>query len=167
MLVVLVPALRWRERPRPPIPTTRSCANPFGEIVQWFNVEYERKLAPAITLGGSASHFGELEQSDATIMLRWYPQQKALDGFYLGARAGAYGFKTYTYDFRSTRERNEVVPGAGIELGYNWLLGPKQNISVGTGFSCHAAGGTVRSVPSVLPSVECRHRVLKYAGRWW
>src|SRR5580765_7119019 len=61
-------------------------ANPFGVVVQWFNVEYERKLAPAITLGGSASHFGELEQSDASVMLRWYPQQKALDGFYLGAR---------------------------------------------------------------------------------
>ena len=86
-------------------------------------------------------------------MLRWYPQQSPLEGFYLGARAGAFSFKTYTYEFRSSREQNRVLPGAGVELGYNWLLGPKRNVSVGTGFGLTriATRGESYSVPSVLP----------------
>ena len=26
------------------------------------------------------------------------------------------------------------MPGLGLEIGYNWLLGPKQNLSIGLGF---------------------------------
>ena len=29
--------------------------NPLGVVVKWFNVEYERKLGPEVTLGASAS----------------------------------------------------------------------------------------------------------------
>jgi uncharacterized protein DUF3575 len=127
--------------------------NPFGIVVKWFNVEYERKVAPAVTLGGSASYDRELDQSDAIAMVRWYPQQRALDGVYLGVRAGAYGVRSYTYELRTYRARDVVVPAAGIELGYNWLLGPSQNVSIGTGFALtRLAGGTGSYyAPSVIP----------------
>ena len=36
-------------------------------------------------------------------------------------------YPTYT-------KRIHVMPGVGIDIGYNWLLGPKQNLSVGLGF---------------------------------
>jgi hypothetical protein len=159
LFLVLLPAAAFAQTAAPA--PTDACsqvlsANPFGFVVKWFNVEYERKVAPAVTLGGSASHFGELDQSDGIVMVRWYPQQTALDGFYLGARAGAFGFKTYAYDLRSYRERDTVVAGAGIEIGYNWLLGPRQNVSVGTGFAMTriASGSGSYSVPSVLPGVR-------------
>lgn len=156
LLVLLIPAAAFAQTAAPPpeAPDQVLSANPFGVVVKWFNVEYERKLGRATTFGASASHFGELDVSDAAVLVRWYPQQTALEGFYLGARAGAFGFKTYTYDFRSYREQTRVLPGAGVELGYNWLLGPKHNVSVGTGFGLTriAAGRDSYSVPDVLPA---------------
>jgi hypothetical protein len=131
--------------------------NPLGAVVKWFNVEYERQLGPAVTFGASASHFGDLDQSNAAGLLRWYPQQSALRGFYLGARVGAYRFKSYTYDFRSYREQTTVQPGVGVELGYNWLLGPKQNVIVGTGFGLTriaTSSESYTSAPSVLPGLR-------------
>jgi hypothetical protein len=131
--------------------------NPLGVVLKWFNVEYERKLGPAVTFGGSASHFGDLDQSNAAVLVRWYPQQSALEGFYLGARAGAYRFETYTYDLRSLRRQTSVMPGAGVEVGYNWLLGPKRNVIVGTGFGLTRISGSGESystAPSVLPGLR-------------
>jgi hypothetical protein len=154
LFVLLIPAAAFSQTTAPPPVAQVLSANPFGIVVKWFNVEYERTLGAATTLGASASHFGELDLSDATVMLRWYPQQTPLQGFYLGARAGAFGFKTYTYDFRSYREQTRVLPGAGVEIGYNWLLGPKHNVSVGTGFGLNrvAAPNDSYGASSVLPA---------------
>lgn len=156
LLLVPAAALAQTAAPAPDSHNQVLSTNPFGLVVKWFNLEYERKLTPAVTLGGSVSHVGELDHSGGTVMLRWYPQQTPLDGFYLGLRAGAYGFKSYTYEFRTSRERDVVVPGAGVELGYNWLLGPKQNVSVGTGLAMtrYYRGGDAYSVPSVLPGLR-------------
>ena len=156
LLVLLIPAAAYAQTAAPPPDVQFNqvlSANPLGVVVKWFNVEYERKFGTATTFGASASHLGELDLSNAALMLRWYPQQSPLEGFYLGARAGAFSFKTVTYEFRSYREQNRVLPGAGVELGYNWLLGPKRNVSVGTGFGLTriATGGESYSVPSVLP----------------
>lgn len=156
VFAVLVPAPGFAQ----PAATTRTVpydqvlsTNPLGIVAEWFNAEYERKLGAGLTFGASASNFGALDQSNAAALLRWYPEQSALDGFYLGARAGAYRFKTRTYELRSYREDNTVVPGVGVELGYNWLLGPRQNVRVGTGFGLTRmiGGGNSYSVPSVLP----------------
>lgn len=156
LFVILVPAAASAQTSAPPSPVQFDqvlSANPLGVVIKWFNVEYERRIGTATTFGASASHLGELDLSNAAVMLRWYPQQSPLEGFYLGARAGAFSFKTFTYEFRSYREQNRVRPGAGVELGYNWLLGPKRNVSVGTGFGLTriATGGETYSVPSVLP----------------
>ena len=156
LLVLLIPAAVFAQTAAPPPAVQFNqvlSANPLGIVIKWFNVEYERKLGTATTFGASASHLGELDLSNAALMLRWYPQQSPLEGFYLGARAGAFSFKTYTYEFRSSREQNRVLPGAGVELGYNWLLGPKHNVSVGTGFGLNriATGSDSYSMPSVVP----------------
>ena len=89
------PALAQTSATKPPVPHHQVLsANPFGFLFNWYNAEYERKIAPATTIGVSASHFDGLELSDVALVLRWYPQQAALDGFYLGGRAGAYRFET-------------------------------------------------------------------------
>jgi hypothetical protein len=159
LCVLLIPAagLAQTAASAPTVPHDQVLStNPLGVVVQWFNVEYERKLGSATTLGGSASHFSEEGLSNAAVLFRWYPQQSALEGFYLGARAGAFGFRTYTYESRSYREHNSVLPGAGVELGYNWLLGPRRNVSVGTGFGLNRIAGSRDSygVPSVVPGLR-------------
>jgi hypothetical protein len=164
LMVVVIAALfpaaaqAQTESTKAPVPHQQVIStNPFGLLFKWYNAEYEHKIGEATTLGISASHFPDGEYANAALLARWYPQRAALDGFYLGARAGAYRTKTHTYEYSTTpprpgpnnpttnqtyptypiyRERTTVVPGLGLEMGYNWLLGPRQNLSIGLGFSC-------------------------------
>jgi len=150
LAMISAPALAQTSGSEPPVPHHQVLStNPFGLLFNWFNVEYERKISPATTLGASASHIADLDHSNAALLLRWYPQRTALTGLYLGARAGAYAFETYEYapsprpvdptlrtypPYPAYERRTKVVPGAGIEIGYNWLLGPTRRVSVGLGF---------------------------------
>jgi hypothetical protein len=147
------PALAQTGATKPPVPHQQILSiNPFGFLFNWYNADYERKIAPATTIGVLASHFDGLELSNVALVLRWYPQQAALDGFYLGGGTGAYRFETTEYEYPGPqtrpadpgrppytiypayRRRIRVHPSVGFEVGYNWLLGPKQNVSVGLGF---------------------------------
>jgi hypothetical protein len=164
---------------KPPVPSNQILStNPFGMLLDWYNAEYERKIGEATTIGASASYFAEGEYGNAALLTRWYPQGAALDGFYLGARAGAYRSKTYRYEYstpparpdpnnptpiRQTyptyREHTTVVPGLGLEMGYNWLLGPRQNVSIGVGFGVTRMlrggdSGDNYFLPSAVPSLR-------------
>ena len=165
---------------RPPVPYNQIVSvNPFGMLFNWYNAEYERKIGEATTLGFSASHFADGEYSNAALLARWYPQGAALDGFYLGARAGAYRTKTHTYEYATPpprpdpnnptrptqtyyptyREQTRVVPGLGLEIGYNWLLGPQQNLSIGLGFGVtrmlrSGDSDDNYSLPTAVPNVR-------------
>jgi hypothetical protein len=143
-------ALAQTSATKPPVPYNQVLStNPFGLLFNWFNVEFERKIAPATTFGVTASHIPSLDHSNAALVMRWYPRGAALEGLYLGARAGAYGFETYEVvypnpqaqaadpnhrSYPTYQRRTMFQPGAGMEIGYNWLLGPKQNVSLGLGF---------------------------------
>jgi hypothetical protein len=176
-LAVLIPASASAQTgaTKEPVPYNQVLStNPFGLIVKWVNIEFERKVSPAVTVGASASYFGEDNLTEAgfattSALARWYPQGAALDGFYLGGRLGAFRFETHQYDYSPYptgqpnqtsaarpiyREHTRVVPGAGIEIGYNWLLGPKQNINVGIGFGLTRTFGNEGGYdfPDVLPT---------------
>jgi hypothetical protein len=162
VIAVFIPAAALAQTPSAPPPERANQVlsfNPFGLILKWPNFEFERTIGAETTLGFSASHLADLDTSNAAILLRWYPQQTPLEGFYLGARAGAYRFKTKVYEFQPSarsvyHERIGVLPGAGFELGYNWLLGARDNISVGAGFGLTRiiGGGESYDVPSVMPN---------------
>ena len=143
-------ALAQTNATKPPVPHKQVLStDPLSALFNAFNVDYERKVAPATTFGVSAAHVDSLDYSNVALLARWYPQRAALDGFFIGARAGAYRLETYEYEYTTVtdpngrtystypsapRKRQHIVPGVGIDLGYNWLLGPKQNFSVGLGF---------------------------------
>jgi hypothetical protein len=125
--------------------------NPLGEIAQWFNVEYERKIGLATTLGVAASTFKYEDYTSASLLLRWYPQGAALDGFYLGARTGAYRFGNYRLGYDS------VLPGVGLEIGHAWLLGPNRNVSVSIGFGVTRLFGSRANgydAPEFMPNIR-------------
>ena len=102
-------------------------ANPFGLMVEWFNVEYERKLTNSATLGvsGSTTGWGDVDLTNGNVFMRYYPQGAALTGFYLGGRTGvARG---------SVDGESATGMSAGFELGYAWLFGSSRRVGLSIG----------------------------------
>ena len=130
-------------------PSQTLSLNPFGLLLEWYNVEFERKISSGVSIGASAAGLHD-EFWDFDLLARYYPQGDALKGFYLGARGGVVGLELTRYEYQApppgvppgrgvpvypvaTRE-TRLVPAAGLEVGYNWLLGSKKNIAIGLGF---------------------------------
>jgi len=115
-------------------------ANPFGIVFGWFNLEYERRLSPTVTAGASTSYASFNDDRDhyfsANALLRYYPQGRALSGFYFGGRTGVYDV--------SEGHNDEVFFGLGFDIGYTWLLGVNDafQLSLGAGAS-RIFGGTL------------------------
>ena len=139
-----------QESTKPAVPHEQVLsANPFGIVLRWWNVEFERKLTPSSTWGASTSLLA-LEGSDfasLNALYRYYPQGAALSGFFLGGRVGF-------YHVSDESESGEAL-GLGFEIGYTWLLGSRRNValSLGAGLS-RIVAGDVMDGPSVLPTIR-------------
>jgi len=124
-------------------------ANPFGLVLRWWNVEFERKITPSSTWGVSGSFLGVDDVDFASLngLWRYYPQGAALTGVYLGARVGVYR--------GSDAGEAHSAFGAGFEIGYTWLLGARRNVglSVGVGLTRLFSGGE-EDWPGALPTVR-------------
>jgi len=139
-----------QEGTKPPVPHEQIIsANPFGLVLRWWNVEFERKITPSSTWGMSGSFLGVDGVDFASVngLWRYYPQGAALTGVYLGARAGVY--------HGSDAGESHAVFGAGFEVGYTWLLGARRNVglSLGVGLT-RLFGGGEEDWPGVLPNVR-------------
>lgn len=124
-------------------------ANPFGLMLRWWNVEFERKFTKSSTWGVSASFLpyeGD-EFASVNALYRYYPQGEALSGFYLGGRASVYHM--------SDDSASGAAFGLGFEIGYTWLLGARRNVglSLGAGLT-RIVAGDIMDGPSVLPTVR-------------
>ena len=122
-------------------------ANPFGFVFQWYNVEYERKFRANTTLGFTTSYATPDGGSFATgnAIIRLYPQGIALKGFYIGGRTGAY--------YLNDDDDNGTYFGAGVEVGYTWLMGSRKNWYLGMGAGVTRLFGGVNG-SAVIPQVR-------------
>jgi len=123
-------------------------ANPFGYVFQWFNVEYEHKLRSNSTLGFTASYATPDDDSigAGNAIFRFYPQGTAFRGLYLGGRTGAY----YVND----SDDNGVFFGAGLEIGYTWLMGSQKNWYLGLGAGVTRIFGRDLDGSGVIPQIR-------------
>ena len=115
--------------------------NPLLLVAGYLNVEFERKVSESMTLGATAATFDGFFDDDvryinATLIGRYYPQGRPLNGFYLGGKVGVHHVReNYTFD---PGERDETLVGIGADLGYTWLLGKRDKFVLGLG------GGAMR-----------------------
>jgi opacity protein-like surface antigen len=144
------PAALAQDGTKTPVPHNQTIsANPFGLMLKWFNVEYERKLTNTMTLGASGSNFGlgdaDLQRFNA--LFRYYPQGAALTGVYLGGRGGVARVSDAGDDAHAF--------AMGVEIGYSWLFGSKRNvgISIGAGVD-RLFGGDLDNFDIVWPNVR-------------
>jgi len=102
-------------------------ANPFLLIATWFNAEYERQSGTTTSFGVRASTLeldDDVRYSSGRAFLRYYPNG-ALRQFFVGLDFGVTAVSDVGDDFTAL--------AAGFELGYNWLLGARQNLYVSLG----------------------------------
>ena len=124
-------------------------ANPFGLMFEWWNVEFERKINSVTTWGVNASYFGpgDVGYYSANGIYRYYPQGAALNGVFLGGRAGIYRV--------SEHSASEACFGVGFEVGYGWLLGARRNVglSLGAGVT-RLFGNDIPGASIAVPTVR-------------
>ena len=120
--------------------------NPLTTIlIQWYNGEYERQVRQNVTLGLSASRLGCCSGDAffaANAAVRFYPGGTALQGFYLGPRIGI-------FNNTDPDDTTGSLFGVGLELGYAWLMGAEQHLSVSLG-----GGATRLSNGDPLPMIR-------------
>jgi hypothetical protein len=127
-------------------PTQVISANPFGLLLEFFNAEYEREFAEAMSFGFGGSFIKQDGDSylNADVFARFYPQGRVFDGWAFGTKAGL----TNVPD-------DGTYFGFGFDVNRSWLLGPSDNFYVGAGFGLKRLVGTgdadfsVRFVPTI------------------
>lgn len=153
-LTVLAPCAASAQEPGTKIPVAHQqivSVNPLTTMFKWFNAEYERKLKPTATWGVSGAYFpigGDADYKNANVFVRYYPQNASLTGFYLGGRGGIYRVSV-------DHEGSGTFYGAGLEVGYSWLLGAHRNFGVSMGFGVNRLfGGHLEGASLTIPTVR-------------
>jgi len=129
--------------------------NPITSMFKIFNAEYERKLTPATTWGaeGSFLNIGGFDYRSANVLVRFYRQRVALTGFFIGGHAGVHHVAVGVDN--SVDAPSASFFGAGIDIGYSWLLGPKRNVGVSVGLGAERLfGGTLSGAALTIPSLR-------------
>lgn len=130
-------------------PTQSINGNPFGILLGWFNAEYERKVSDGVTVGVGGSYWDADRDNEAytngDLMVRYFPQQRALKGFYVGTKIGL----TRT---ESARTRF----GVGFDAGFQFTLGPDDQFYLATGFGLKRLFGRTDAwyAPNVVPTIR-------------
>lgn len=102
-----------------------------------YNGEYEHVLSRSATVGLSGTYYGDngFGYYTAEVKGRYYAQEHAPDGFSLAGTVGVTRVSGGFFDFSSSgyRRSASTYPTIGVELDYNWLLGPTRRFAIGTG----------------------------------
>lgn len=101
-----------------------------------YNGEYEHVLSRSATLGLAGTYYGDngVDYYTAEVKGRYYPQEHAPDGFSLAGSVGITRVSGDVFDYSNGYRRTvSTYPTVGVELDYNWLLGPTRRFAIGTG----------------------------------
>jgi Protein of unknown function (DUF3575) len=128
--ITAVPLLGQTTKPISQVISISPISLVFGVI----GAEYERALGPTQSFGVSGTFYRPelFSYLSGEVKYRYYPQEKALEGFSVGVTGGLTQIGTH-----GTESSNEsgTAASVGFALDYQWLLGPKKHFAVtlGTG----------------------------------
>ncbi len=108
--------------------------SPINLIFGLYGAEYERKINARNSWGASAGYFtlGGFSYLNSEVKYRYYPQEKALEGFGVGLSSG---LTRIAVDDNTTSKESTTALSVGFVLDYQWLLGSRKNfvITLGSG----------------------------------
>ena len=125
----------------PPARTTVFTFNPFAIFATFFTGDFEHAVSSSVSVGASGSVFGgddfnNYKSLDAKV--RYYPNEKVLQGFSIAGAVGLSSYRETTYIAYDSfgNPITTIGPGSsssrttrgavGMDLSYQWLLGPKR-----------------------------------------
>lgn len=139
--------------------------NPFGILYGMFTVEFERRINNSLTLATSGTYWEKLKKADdfrynsINLAMRFYPMENSLQGFSISPMIGMINFKeeprpcggttSISCDLQSTT--NATV---GVQVDYNWLLGPSRRFALGTGIGGRRILGSTGGNTTLVPSMR-------------
>ena len=131
-------------------PTQVLSANPFGLVMDFYNAEYELKVAESVTAGVGASRrgwilFGESQQKprlNSDVFVRYYPSGNVFNGVAIGVKVGA------------TRMPNDgTFPGIGFDLNHSYAFTDHAVVSTGIGMK-RLIGRDTYAGPTTITSLR-------------
>jgi hypothetical protein len=151
-------------------PTYIIAVNPFLPLAGQFQGEFEARTRDNLSVAASVAHVELWDTFTSTdLKLRFYPQERALNGFAFSAGAG-YGRVRGDSDFCDLRpgtppnEFPECVygnvsrsgPTFSVEMQYQWLLGTRRStaISIGGGAKRYYLGSDKAGLQDYQPTVR-------------
>lgn len=141
-------AQQRRVRIDPDIRKSIITLNPFAIFAEYLTGDVEVKVAPMVTVGAGGSFAGGNFDSYRALeaKVRYYPAEKALQGFSVAATLGvgsAIGFDDDFTEGSNPLPRRLTRPSVGTELSYQWILGPSARFVAVTGIGLKRyLGGT-------------------------
>lgn len=113
--------------------------NPIAAVAGFLTGDIETRVSTAVSVGvggsiGSTEDFNGYRSLEAKV--RFYPNERALEGFAITASAGVASSSDGFYSSNNTViARERATRGTyGTELSYQWLLGPKRRFATVLGF---------------------------------
>ena len=150
LVALASPALAQAPGTRTPVAHKQVVStNPFLLMAEYANVEFERKHTETRTFGASVSRFGRgaIDYTNLQAFYRYYPQNAALTGFYIGGRGGVHHL--------SALDESANAFGLGVELGYSWLFGANRNFAVSLGGGVtRLFGGDLDGASVLIPTLR-------------
>jgi hypothetical protein len=114
--------------------------NPFGFLLEWYSVEYERVFSSTASWSVGVGHIDLGDTNDrakhtsADVRLRYYPSAEAPSK---GSAGIAFGFSRVSDEDVATdgvviKDEFDAL-SVGIDIGYSWLLGRTRQFFIGMG----------------------------------
>jgi hypothetical protein len=109
-----------------PVRTHTISTNPLLTTFGWYNVEYDRRLDDTKTWGVSTSHVSvdDVDYTNVSALVRYYPRE-SFKGFFIGGRGGVHRV--------GAAGESGAAFGIGPEIGYDWVLGARQKVTLSLG----------------------------------
>lgn len=147
LVLLAAPILGAQQASRPDRRTVFTI-NPIATVAGFVTGDIERKLSPSVSLGagGSATLIDEFNRYSALeAKIRYYPNERALEGIAVAATVGVATARGDGYDNNTNLfVINQRVTRAtfGTELSYQWLLGPRQRFATVIGIGAKRSLGS-------------------------
>ena len=108
-------------------------SNPIGLLFEWYNAEFERAVAPTVSLAAAASayDFDDARYTAVDGIVRYYPAAKAVRGFSIGASVGYIDINEDRCDFCSDESGSSAT--LGVRADYVWIIGRDQHFTAAAG----------------------------------